>query len=160
MPIAITNPLDQSVAVVAHAAIDELAAKSARVEELLASFYYQPNLAGTFSFPLFIAPFALQVKQVSIMLWNSSVTADDTNYWRFAPRRMRAAAAVEIASKSTQITGGQAIAQRTEWNFDAAVFSATNSLISKGDAVDLAGFLTGTLTNLVGVLCTVRYEPL
>jgi hypothetical protein len=128
-------------------------------EDLFATGYHQPTIPATNSFPIFVAPFALRVKQAAIVVWNSSITADDTNYWRFAIRRTRAGAAAEIASKSTQLTGGQALTSRTEWNFDAAVFSATNGLISKGDIVDLAAFMTGAPTNLVATTCTVRYEP-
>ncbi len=151
MPISVTNPF---------AVIDEIASKSANVQELFASHYFATGLAATFSFPIFVAPFALQVKQVALMVWQNAVAADDTNYWRLAPRRMRAIVPVEIASKTTQITGGQAIAQRTQWNFDAATFHATNSLLAKGDAVDLAGFTTGTPVTLTGICVTVRYEPL
>jgi hypothetical protein len=151
MPISVTNPF---------AVIDEIASKSANVGELFASQYHASSFSATFSFPIFVAPFPLQVKQVSMMIYPHAVAADDTNYWRFAIRRMRALANVEIASKTTQITGGQAIAQRTEWNFDAAAFNATNGLIAKGDAVDLAGFTTGAPVTISGAICTVRYEPL
>jgi hypothetical protein len=150
MPISVTNPF---------AVVDEIASKSASVGELFASYYYVGTLSAAGSFPIFVAPFALQVKQVSIMVYQTAIAADDTNYWRFAPRRNRANSAAEIASKTTQLTGGQAIAQRTEWNFDAAVFNAANALIAKGDAVDLAVFPTGTPPSLMGTLCTVRYEP-
>ncbi len=150
MSAAVTNPF---------AVIDELATKSASVGEMFATLYFQPTLSGTGSFPIFVAPFPLVVKQVSVVVWNSSVAADDTNYWRLVVRRMRANVAVEIASKTTQLTGGQAIAQRTDWNFDAVTFNATNALIAKGDIVDFAAFITGTATALNGPACTVRYEP-
>jgi hypothetical protein len=150
MPISVTNPF---------AVIEEIASKSASVGELFAFYYYVGSFSASSSFPIFVAPFALQVKQCVIYLWSTSVTADDVDYWRFAPRRMRAAASAEIASKSTQLTGGEGIAMRTAWNFDAAVFSPTNGLISKDDAVDLAVFKTGVPPNLTGIACTVRYEP-
>lgn len=128
-------------------------------EDLFASLYQPTTFAATTSFPIFVAPFALVVKQAAIVVWNTTLAANDTNYWRLAVRRTRANASVEIASKSTQLTGGEGITQRTQWNFDAAVFSATNGLIAKGDAVDLAMFMTGAPTSLSGVVCTVRYEP-
>jgi len=150
MPAAVTNPF---------AVIDEIASKSASVGELFASTYQPASFAATTSFPIFVAPFPLVVKQVAVMVWNTTLAANDTNYWRLAVRRMRANASVEIASKSTQLTGGEGITQRTEWNFDAAVFSATNGLIAKGDAVDLGMFATGAPAALAGVVVTVRFEP-
>jgi hypothetical protein len=118
-------------------------------------------MAVSTSFPIFVAPFALQVKQAACMFWGTpDMAADDVNYWRLAVRRTRAGAAAEIAAKSTQLTGGEGIVLKTEWHYDAVTFSATSSILAKGDAVDLSCVKTGTPPNLVGTLCTVRYEPL
>jgi hypothetical protein len=161
MPITgVTNPFTQNEAALANTAIDELASKAAAGAELFASYYYVSAISASLSFPIFVAPFALQVKQASIMTWNLDVAADDVNYWRLAVRRSRGPTTNEIASKSTQLTGGEAITLKTEWNYDAVTFSPTASIIGKGDAVDLAVFKTGTPANLSGTLCTVRYEPL
>jgi hypothetical protein len=151
MAVAVTNPF---------AVIDEVATKSAAVGELFASFYKDGSVAATGSWPVFVAPFALQVKQVSVVHWNGVIAADDTNYWRFTPRRWRAGSSVEIASKTTQLTGGQAIANRTDWNFDAASFNSANSQFAKGDVSDIAVFVTGAPATLVGFAVTIRYEPL
>ena len=163
MPITgVTNPFAQNEAVTARDAIDSLASKAAAGAELFASGFYQLTVSVSASFPIFVAPFALQVKQASIVLWgNADIAVDDVNYWRFAVRRTTSVTVVsEIASKSTQLTGGQAIAQKTDWNFDAVTFSPTFSLIAKGDTVDLAMFKTGAPANLVSTFITVRYEPL
>ena len=150
MPTPVTNPF---------AVIDEIASTAARAEELFSSYYYVGSFAATASFPIFPAPFALQVKQAAIVVWNTTLAANDTNYWRLAVRRTRANASVEIVSKSTQLTGGEGITQRTDWNFDAAVWSATNGLIAKGDVIDLGVFMTGAPAALSGLAVTVRYEP-
>jgi hypothetical protein len=149
MPIAVTNPF---------AVIEEIASKSAAVGELFASHYNPATVSATTSFPVFVAPFALQVKQIGVMVWSANIAVSDTNYWRFAARRSRANVEVEFASKSTQLTGGEAISARTEWNFDAVTFNA-NSLIAKGDSVGFAIFATGAPTAMVGIVATFRYEP-
>jgi hypothetical protein len=159
MPITITNPFATSEAVLARTAIDDLATKAANVQELCATGYYVSSLSTAGSFPIFVAPFALQIKQAVLVVWNTTLAASDTNYWRLTVRRTRANVSDEIVSKTTQVTGGQGITQRTEWNFDAAVFNATFGLCAKGDAIDFAGFLTGTPAALNGICCTVRYEP-
>jgi len=160
MPLTVTNPFTQNEAALANAAIDELASKAAAGAELFASYYYVSAISVNLSFPIFVAPFALQVKQVAIMTWNLDVAADDVNYWRLAVRRSRGPTTNEIASKSTQLTGGEAITLKTEWNYDAVTFSPTASIIGKGDVVELAVFKTGTPANLSGTICNVRYEPL
>jgi hypothetical protein len=164
MPITIANPFAQNEAVTAHAAIDEIATKAANVQELFASGYYSNPISVSLSFPIFTAPFALQAKQVSVVFYATvDMPADDVNYWRIAVRRTRnnlSTGVGEIAAKSTQLTGGEAITSKVDWNYDTVTFSPTFSVLLKGDTVDLSCVKTGTPPNLVGTLCTVRYEPL
>lgn len=133
---------------------------AASVQELVAGIVWTGTIAATRSVPVFIAPFACRIVQASIMIWTVSVAVSDTNYWSVEVRRQRANTPAVIATKTTMATGGEAMAQRTDWNFDAATFSAANQLLSKGDACDFAWNKVGTATTVGDlVFMQVRYEP-
>lgn len=135
-------------------------AKTASISELVAGAQGTDlNSAAAGSAMVFVAPFACKVVAASVVMTQGSIAASDTNYYTVTIRRWRADASVNVASKTTKVTGGEAITQRQDWNFDAVTFDATNQVLQKGDSIDFAFLVTGTPPSLAKPFCQIRYEP-
>ena len=133
------------------------------ISELVAGcFSAASNFTISASVVAFSAPFACNIVQAQLVIWNTAVAASDTDYWTVQVRRWRTGVgggAVVIAEKTTKVTGGQAIVQRLDWNFDASAFDPTYKLLQKGDVIDFAFLMTGSPTSLNGPFVQLRYEP-
>jgi len=129
------------------------------IGELAAQTIYSGALDPAIPVPIFLAPFPCRVTFAAIMVYNGLQNASDTDYWTFILRRMRAATAATIVFMDTKVTNGYALAQRTEYSFEHRIWSTTNSLLEKGDAIDMIFTKTGTPTALTNCIFTVRYEP-
>lgn len=130
------------------------------LEELaVGSVLFTGAMSTTQSFPFFVAPFGLSVVQASLSNWDSAVAASNTDYWTIDLRRTRANVTVVIASKTSRVTGGEAIPQRGDWNFDAVAFDPANKVLLKGDILNLAFTTTGSPTALNKLAASARYIP-
>jgi hypothetical protein len=129
----------------------------------IASVYHPTSVSATATVGVFVAPFALEIVSASLFPCASggaTVAANsDTNYWTADLRRMRAGTGTVIASKHTKLTGGAALTYRTDWNYDAIAFHATNKLFQKGDACDFALLKSGAASDIPGLIAQVRYVP-
>lgn len=151
--------VDGTGVIVDPATTDELALK-ADIEKLTATnLISSGSITAAASFPVWIAPFACTVEQVALVAWDLAIAASDTNYWTVTLRRTRAGVSTDIATKTTQATGGEAVASRVSWNFNTITFSVTNKVLQAGDVVALAFTPTGAPANFVKVAATLRYVP-
>lgn len=131
---------------------------TATISELVAGAALLLNQATAATVPVFVAPFACNIAAANIAP-GAAVAASDTNYWTVKVQRYRAGVSADIATKTTQVTGGAAMALLQDWNFDAVTFSATNQVCAKGDVIVAAFTPTGTPANIVNPLTQIRYEP-
>jgi hypothetical protein len=131
----------------------------ASVEDLIASISIHTAQAATVSYGVLVAPFPLRVLSLEMAV-AVGFAASDVDYWTMTLRRYRAGVVNTIASKSTQATGGQALASNTGWNMDSATFDPTYRDLAKDDILNMAFFKTGAAANLDRPIITVRYEPL
>lgn len=140
-----------------------LATDTPTLEELTATSHLASSVSATASHPFFIVPFACTVESLSMSSWDATITASDTDYWTVQLARYRGTTAFPtaavIAEKSTEATGGEGVNARTDWNFDAVTFDATNKVLQKGDRLAVLFFKTGSPTAWSKPLATVRYEP-
>lgn len=127
---------------------------AALTEELVAGAFYSVTVAGSYSLPVFVAPFACTITAASVAVWQIGFALSETDYWTVTLRRFRGGSSVNIASKATS---GEAITQRADWNFDAVAFS--NNTLLKGDCVDFAFVPTGSPASFDRPFCQIRYEP-
>ena len=143
-------------------AFEELSENTPTVEELFASTFI-PSITATFPAGVMVCPFPLRIVAASIMVYTGSQVASDTNYWTVQLRKHRAGASLgNMVEKTTRLTGGEAITQRLDWNFDGLPtwYDVDGfQTCAKGDGIDFAFVKTGTATNLSNVVCTIRYEP-
>lgn len=157
---------DAATAATAAAALAAGLALVPSLEELTWCWSPTLTLTTTVSWPVFgPVPFALRATTCSIATWNSTVTANDTNYWTITLRRVRANVTADIATITTRATAGVAgqpfgsITSRTGRNFDGATFDASNQVFQKDDIMSVAFIPTGSPTSLSGIIMTGRYEP-
>jgi len=146
-----------------EAVLQELGSTSPTLDELIATGGMFSYTGGTSSTnPIMIAPFALRIVACELVCFSTSVSASDTNWWSFELRKYNATTGTSgstFATKTTKVTGGEAIAQRQAWNFDTVSFDSGISTFAKGDALGLAGITNGTPGNATQVAVTVRYRP-
>lgn len=110
------------------------------------------------SLPVFVAPFACTVEWAALESHDSSVTASDVNFWTISVRRHRAGVTTTIISKTTQVTGGQAITTRVGWIF-TGTYDVTNKILQAGDVVDFAFIPTGAPGAITKIMLQIRYVP-
>lgn len=155
-------PVVQS-GVTKKATYTQLSGALASVEELVAAgVLFKGTIAAASSYPCFVAPFACTVETLALSVWDGgvSIAADDTNYWTVVLRRFRAAVSVDISTKTTKVTGGEAVSSRRPWTFDAYSFDPTNKTLAKDDIVSVAFTPTGSPTGWQTSPFTIRYVPL
>lgn len=124
----------------------------------LASASWGESVSASSSYPFFIAPVGCVIVASALEVHDASIAASDTNYWSITLRRYRANVSADIATKTTRVTGGEAIANRTTWNFDASTFHATNKILLAGDILDMAFVPTGTPTAISKFHTQARWE--
>ena len=139
-----------------------LAAVTPTIEELIVAGTVRDYLNSTSgSSPILVAPFPLQIISVSLIVWFNDVAASDTNWWEFRLNKLTVGSVgTQIATKNTKVTGGTAITKRVDWNFDTVSWNTTEATLAKGDALQVAGYPTGTPGTVSQPLVTVRYRPL
>jgi hypothetical protein len=130
------------------------------VEELEQSVMQVAAMANTPTrVPVFVAKFPLKVVACSVITMTTPIAASNTDYWTVVVRRWRTGTGGDIATKTTRVSDGEAVALGTDWNFDTATFGATQTL-QVGDICSMGFTPTGTPTPWTNFLVTVRYEPL
>lgn len=138
--------------------------QTASIEDLVASSVLTTGtVTNTAAYPIFTAQFPCRITSCSVIIYETAgIAADsDTIYWSVEVRRARAGSEAVIATKTTKLTGGEAVGLRTDWNFDAATFDPTNKVLAKGDIVNVAFNETGTTpVGWAKPMATVRYEPI
>lgn len=146
-------------------ALTALQEQSASVEDLFVTGVITAAggsaITGSTSRPVLTAPFPLEITSIRVMFWSANIAASDTNYWSVEARRFDSVGTdTTFATKTTKITGGQAIVSRRPWAFDAVVFGAGKTLAA-ADTLSLAFLPTGTTTDITGLaIVTVGYRPL
>lgn len=106
---------------------------------------------------VWVAPFACTINYVALLSAQNTVAASDVNYWSVELRRYRAGSSVVIATKTSQLTGGEGVVQYVPWVF--GTLDPTNKILQAGDMVALffTKFAAGsTWTN---VHCTIGFTP-
>lgn len=109
---------------------------------------------GTDQRYLFVAPYDCNIDQVYLVS-DTAVAANDTNYYAFQVQNLTQSEALLSSAKTTQATGGTAIAADTPY----AVAPDQNQVISDGDVIELQVTETGTATDLAGaeIIAVVEY---
>lgn len=131
-----------------------------RPKHLIGSAFYISTISGTLSAPIMIAEFPLRILAATFWCHGGSLAASDSNYFTIDLSRNRANSRVTIATKTTKVTGGEAISQRTAWLWDAIPFDLSNSILAKGDAVEMVFTLTGSASLTGPSALSVRYEKI
>ncbi|GAA0199438.1 pyocin knob domain-containing protein [Glutamicibacter creatinolyticus] len=160
----------QSAVTAASAQISALQTTVPSLEELVATGHIAVAVNGTTpvtefdwsaNFTTFIAPFPLRVLSVDLMFDRWTLAANNTSYATIILRRARAGSFANIATKTTQATGGQPVAPRTAWGFAGSTWDTGARDMQAGDAVNLAFSFTGTgVKAVLPMSATIRYMPL
>jgi hypothetical protein len=103
---------------------------------------------------VFVAPYDCKVDQVSIVS-DTGVTASDTNYYSFQVQNLTANLALLSAAKTTQATGGTAVAADAQYKLNPN----QNQVINAGAVLELQVTETGVATDLTGaeIVAIVEY---
>lgn len=106
---------------------------------------------------VFIAPFTCVINYAAIVTAAAGIAASDTDYWSVELRRYRAGVSAVIATKTTRVTGGQAVTQYVPWVF--GTLDPANKVLQAGDTV--AFFFTETLNaaSWSNIMLEVGYTP-
>lgn len=160
----------QNALTAANGQITQLQQTTPSIEELCATGHIAVGINGTTpvtefdwsaNFSTFIAPFPLRILSVDLMFDRWALAANNTNYATIILRRVRAGSFTNIATKTTQATGGEAIAMRTAWGYAGATWDTAARDFQAGDAVNFAFSFTGTgVKAVLPMSATVRYMPL
>lgn len=145
--------------------VDARSSQLASVEELFTATSLPATTVTVTatSIDLWTAPYKLRVVAVSVGA-STAIAANNAAYWIVGLRRMRKTAGVVasalIAQKTTRVDSGEAVVGRSDWNFDGVVFDAANSILEKGDGLNLLWSIgAGAPTSWAQPFVTVRYEP-
>lgn len=115
--------------------------------------------AGQHIVTAWIAPWACTILSLDVVVETNSITADDTNFLTLDFRRLRAGTTSVIATKTTKVTGGEAITNRVPWSFDGASWDPTAKVFAKGDMLQLRWSATGTAVLTYPFGYTFRVAP-
>lgn len=149
-----------------NTSITQLASVSASVEELSQSISIQSWVSGTTvvgsissttAHTIFVPQIPCKVISASLAFDYFSLAANDTNYLTLSLRRNSGGVNTVIVTKTTQVTGGEAITARVAWSWAMATW--TDVLLSPGDMMTFQASFTGTLTMQYPVAITFRYVP-
>jgi hypothetical protein len=147
-------------------AVIALQDQSASIEDLFVSVPLLMNggvANASVSSPIFIAPFPLAVTSVVLTMWGggSPIAANDTNYWSVEARVLDTAGTTQrvVATKTTRVSGGQAMGYRQPWSFTGLTFSNQDCVTN--EMINIALNKVGTAPDIFGALvATVGYRPL
>ncbi len=103
---------------------------------------------------VFVAPYDCKIDEVSLVS-DTTVAANDTNYYSFQVQNVTRSQALLSAAKTTRVTGGQAITLNVPYKLSPN----QNTVINAGDVLQLQVTETGTATDLVAaeVVAIVEY---
>jgi hypothetical protein len=116
------------------------------------------DIPSTQTYPVLIAQTASKAMALALVC-SGGITASDSNYWTVELKRYRAGTATLIATKTTKVTGGQAVTANVPWTFSGVTFDTTYQQLSVDDALVLVCTKTGTPSDLSRCYASVRYEP-
>jgi hypothetical protein len=138
-----------------------LADETPSIEELTSNGTIETTISATTSEALFIARFALTVEALSLVKWNTGdIAASDVDYWTVELSRYRGGVGTAVATKTTKVTGGQAITSRHSWSFDAVAFNAVTKAFQAGDVLAMVWTKTGVPANIGQRAYTLNYRPI
>lgn len=144
--------------------LDAVQNTAASVEELGQSVFMPCWVSGASSSSsnnaptMWTAPFPCRVVAATIVWDYFSQATSNTNYLAITLRRRTSAdASTDIATKTTQTTGGEAITARKPWDFAGGPWA--DVLFNAGDSLAFAWSLTGTITLSFPLAFTFRYVP-
>lgn len=153
-----------------QAAVTALAGTAATVDELIFSMRIDCNYSGTTatvelttttSSTLMVAPFALEIVDVTLSFERYNLAADNTNYARGWIQKVSSGTTTQMTTtKTTQATApGEAIVARRPWSLTGA--GVTGNPLAAGDLLQLTLGVTGAPANIqLPVTVTVKYRPL
>jgi hypothetical protein len=154
------TPANNSDTVVTLTVQGGAASSGVTPDKLMAGVTYGTSFNTALSLIVFVAPFPCTLAAASVINNTTTIAASDTIYWTVNIRIFRATTFRGIAaSKTTRITGGEAMTFRGDWNFDAVTFDPTLKVLAKGDIVEFQFAPTGTAATIGQPLAQVRYEP-
>jgi len=146
-------------------AAEAFQSQAASIEDLFTNTLYTATgatISGLTSGPLFVAPFNMALTNLALVEWSAvGVDASDTNYWSAILKILSTDNVTyrTVATKTTKVTGGQAISNRKNWTFDTSAF--VNQNVAPGEIVVLTFSPTGTPAAITGpVMVTTGYRPL
>ena len=134
------------------------AEETARKANLTSTAYILgPHTTTTTHIPLLVAPSAGVASAFSFVTF-TNVAAADNIYWTMNLVRVRAGVSATIATKSTQLTGGEAMVSLVPWVMDPVGFDATNKVLAAGDVVEIVLVRTSG-TGLSNNFFILRWTP-
>lgn len=117
------------------------------------------TLASSNTYSNFVAPFGLSIVAFSLTV-GTAIAASDTDYWTVNLRKfVNGSSAGTIASKTTQVTGGEALGANKDWNFDSITFDAGFKVFNKGDVLNIQFVKAASAATLDRPQGTFRYRP-
>ncbi len=118
------------------------------------SIVYSPGWDGTIQRYIFVAPYDCSIDQIQIVS-DTTVVADDINYYTFQIQNLTRAEALLASAKTTSATGGTAITADAVYPLDPD----QNTVIGDGDVIELQVTESGVATDLTGaeILVVVEY---
>lgn len=138
--------------------------QAATIEELASAVLSSTIINVATTLPIWTAPFACEIVGARVAVWGTggvSGISSETDYWTVDLRRYRGGTFASIATKTTKLTGGEAMVSRVDWNFDAIAFDVTNKVFQTGDISAMAFTPSGTVNALnLPVMAQIRYRPL
>lgn len=107
----------------------------------------------------FHVPFKLRVTSLNLIFDTWSISPDEVNYTTFTLRKYdpTVPAGASIATKHTSTEG---ITPRKPWLFDAVSWSATTSVLERGQTLSIGWANQGSAKVDMPMLVTIGYEPL
>ena len=121
------------------------------------------EFTGSTIFTVAVAPFDLEITDVSLSFERYNLARHGTNYARGWAQKLRAGVSTRVTNeKSTSTTtGGEAITARKEWSLAAAGFLVPNNKLVKGDLIQVGLGVTGAPAAIqLPFNVTVKCRPL
>lgn len=142
--------------------IEEVAVSVPLLWPAMANPINRDTTTATRTCPLLCLPYSWYLLSVE-MVWGATVATSDTDYWTVGVqnRDTDASSTVTIATKTTQVTGGEAITIDRPWRFDSGSFDAGARLFDVDQTLRVSTTPTNpgaTLPSLSGPsVAVVRY---
>ena len=140
----------------AAASVAQLLEQTPSLEEIVVSVHIGQTISAALEVPVHVAPYTLEAASLALATV-TTVAASDTNYWTVTVKRRTNGVVFTLATKTTKVTGGEAITSWRAWDFDVIPIS-TNVLLP-GDTLTVTFTPTGSPTSIVNPTLTLVPSP-